>query len=73
MRYHPRLTLDAVFRQALDVAGPDRIIFGSDSSFFPRGWNRPVFDAQRAALAAAGADESIVDRIMCANFERVFP
>ena len=73
MRYHPRLTLDAVFRQALDVAGPDRIIFGTDSSFFPRGWNRPVFDAQRAALAAAGADESIVDRIMRANFERVFP
>ena len=34
------LTLDAVFRQALEVAGPDRILFGTDSSFFPRGWNR---------------------------------
>jgi predicted TIM-barrel fold metal-dependent hydrolase len=72
MRYHPRLTLDAVFRQALEVAGPDRIIFGSDSSFFPRGWNRPVYEAQRAALAAVGADDDSVDRIMCRNFERLF-
>ena len=72
MRYHPRLTLDAVFRQALEVAGPDRIIFGSDSSFFPRGWNRPIADAQRAALLAAGADDVTVDRIMCRNFERLF-
>jgi hypothetical protein len=72
MRYHPRLTLEAVFRQALEVAGPDRIIFGSDSSFFPRGWNRPVYEAQRAALAAVGADDNSVDRIMCRNFERLF-
>jgi len=72
MRYHPRLTLDVVFRQALEVAGPDRILFGSDSSFFPRGWNRPVVEAQRVALAAAGADDDAVDRIMCRNFERLF-
>lgn len=73
IRYHPRLTLDAVFRQALDVAGPDRIIFGTDSSFFPRGWNRPILETQRAALAAAGADDSTADRIMRGNFERLFP
>jgi len=72
MRYHPRLTLDAVFRQALEVAGPDRIIFGTDSSFFPRGWNRPILETQRAALAAAGADDGMVDRILRGNFERLF-
>ena len=72
MRYHPRLTLDAVFRQALEVAGPDRIIFGTDSSFFPRGWNRPILETQRAALAAAGADNGMVDRILRGNFERLF-
>src|SRR4030095_3473813 len=37
IRYHPALTLAGVFRQALAVAGPDRLLFGSDSSFFPRG------------------------------------
>ena len=54
MKYHPGLTLDGVFRQALAVAGPDRLLFGTDSSFFPRGWQRPVYDAQRAALDAIG-------------------
>ena len=30
MRYHPRLTLADVFRSALDVAGPDRLLFGTE-------------------------------------------
>ena len=55
MKYHPGLTLEAVFRQALAVAGPDRLLFGTDSSFFPRGWQKPVYDAQVAALTAANA------------------
>ena len=50
-------TLADVFRQALEVAGPDRLLFGTDSSFFPRGWNRAVYDAQVSALDAAGVDE----------------
>src|SRR5690606_18495042 len=50
MRYHPRLTLSDVFRQALAVAGPERLLFGTDSSFFPRGWQQAIFDAQLAAL-----------------------
>ncbi|MDX2150623.1 MAG: amidohydrolase family protein [Bryobacteraceae bacterium] len=60
MRFHPGLTLDAVFRAALDVAGPRRLLFGTDSSFFPRGWNRAVFEQQVTALerAGAGADEA---------------
>ena len=44
MKFHPGLTLENVFRQALAVAGPTRLLFGTDSSFFPRGWQRPVFD-----------------------------
>ena len=48
--YHPGLTLVDVFRQALLVAGPSRLLFGTDSSFFPRGWNRGVWDAQHQAL-----------------------
>ena len=58
MAYHPGLTLADVFRQALDVAGPGRLLFGTDSSFFPRGWNRAVFDAQVSALDALGVNES---------------
>jgi predicted TIM-barrel fold metal-dependent hydrolase len=35
MRYEG-LDLKTIFRRALDVVGPSRLLFGSDSSFFPR-------------------------------------
>jgi predicted TIM-barrel fold metal-dependent hydrolase len=62
-----------VFRQALAVAGAERILFGTDSSFFPRGWQKPIHDAQAAALAAAGASDDDRAKIFGGNFERLFP
>ncbi|HLI83042.1 MAG TPA: amidohydrolase family protein [Bryobacteraceae bacterium] len=53
MRYEG-LDLKTVFRRALDVAGPARLLFGTDSSFFPRGWNREIFQAQTQALHELG-------------------
>ena len=73
MAYHPGLTLDTVLRQSLEVVGPDRLLFGTDSSFFPRGWNRAVHDAQVSALDRAGVDEGVRARILGANFDRLFP
>jgi hypothetical protein len=73
MSYHPGLALPDVFRQALEIAGPDRLLFGTDSSFFPRGWNRAVYDAQVSALEATGADESVRHRLFTGNFDRLFP
>jgi hypothetical protein len=49
--------LPTVFKRALDVVGGDRLIFGTDSSFFPRGWLASVFDAQIDALSRIGASE----------------
>ena len=72
IKYHPGLTLAEVFRRALDVVGPGRLLFGSDSSFFPRGWQRPVWEAQAAALEQAGADPAVQDQIFSGNFERLF-
>jgi len=46
--------LEAVFRHALDVVGPRRLLFGTDSSFFPRGWVQSVFARQTAVLAQIG-------------------
>jgi predicted TIM-barrel fold metal-dependent hydrolase len=71
--YHPSLDLVAVFRQALAVAGPDRLLFGTDSSFFPRGWNREIRDTQLAALDKVGVDEAVRQRILGGNFDRLFP
>jgi hypothetical protein len=72
MKYYPGLTLDAVFRQALTVAGPRRLIFGTDSSFFPRGWQKGIFDAQVSAMDAAGVSEQDRALILSGNFDRVF-
>jgi uncharacterized protein len=74
MKYHaPALTLADVFRQALAVAGPDRLLFGTDSSFFPRGWVADVFERQTAALDEIGAGEAVKAKIFGGNFDRVFP
>ena len=71
--YHPGLTLTEVFRQALLVAGPSRLVFGTDSSFFPRGWNRAVWDAQHQALKRLNLPEPDIEAITAGNFTRLFP
>ncbi len=38
-----RTSLRHVFERALDVVGPQRLLFGTDSSFFPRGWHHRDF------------------------------
>ena len=73
LKYHPGLTLRAVFDQTLKVIGPDRLLFGSDSSFFPRGWVKDVYEKQSAVLDALGAPEEIRQKVFGGNFERVFP
>lgn len=73
IEYDPNLTLTDVFRQALLVAGPSRLIFGTDSSFFPRGWNRAVWDAQFAALERLNPSEPDLEAILAGNFDRLFP
>jgi predicted TIM-barrel fold metal-dependent hydrolase len=72
IKYTPGLTLEQVFKTALGVVGPDRLIFGSDSSFFPRGWNSEIYQAQKAALDRMGASSSVQERIFGENFARLF-
>ena len=73
IRYHPGLSLDDVFRAALDVAGPSRLLFGTDSSFFPRGWQRAVFEQQKATLTALGLGADDQSLVFGGNFGRLFP
>jgi predicted TIM-barrel fold metal-dependent hydrolase len=68
MRYHAEtLDLGVVFRRALDVAGPRRLQFGSDSSFFPRGWHSAVFEAQSIALESIGVSAAEARSIFAEN------
>jgi predicted TIM-barrel fold metal-dependent hydrolase len=72
IRYTPGLTLQQVFRIALDVLGPDRLLFGTDSSFFPRGWHRAVYDAQQKAAGDALVPPDARAKIFGGNFQRLF-
>jgi predicted TIM-barrel fold metal-dependent hydrolase len=73
IKYQPGLSLDEVFRTALTVLGPGRLMFGTDSSFFPRGWQAGVYDAQRAVLEGLGLDEAARQTIFGGTFDRLFP
>lgn len=72
LRYFPGLTLAEVFRRALTLLGPDRLLFGTDSSFFPRGWRRVIYGAQRTALNEIGVEADVSEKIFGRNFERIF-
>ncbi|MGE3492916.1 MAG: amidohydrolase family protein [Vicinamibacterales bacterium] len=72
IRLTPGLTLDQVFRTALDVAGPERLLFGTDSSFFPRGWNRDVYMQQKAAHDRLEVPAGDQEKIFAGNFRRLF-
>jgi hypothetical protein len=73
MKFHPGLTLSDVFRTALAVVGPSRLLFGTDSSFFPRGWQQPIHDEQRHLLNVLGVSAVDQAAIFGGNFERLFP
>jgi predicted TIM-barrel fold metal-dependent hydrolase len=72
MRYQEsHLDLRQVFRRTLDVVGPGRILFGTDSSFFPRGWQHAIFEDQARALYEAGLSAADAELIFSANLLRI--
>ena len=72
MRYQPEeLDLGRVFRRALEITGPRRLLFGTDSSWFPRGWHRQVFEAQVQALKTLDISAPDARLILGGNLERL--
>ena len=72
MHYDPSgLDLRSVFRRTLDLLGPRRLLFGSDSSFFPRGWHAAVFEAQAKALYELGLSQQDAELIFAENLDRL--
>jgi len=68
LRYQPgNMTMARVFRRALEVLGPNRILFGSDSSWFPRGWVGEVLESQTKALTEAGASPEMRQAVLGGN------
>ena len=73
IRFDGGQSLDGVFRSALAVVGPSRLLFGTDSSFFPRGWQAGIYEEQQRVMGSLGV--SVPDRaaIFSGNFDRLFP
>jgi hypothetical protein len=65
------ITLARVFERALGVFGPDRVLFGTDSSTFPRGWRADLLREQEAALAEIGAPPATREKIFGGNARRL--
>jgi hypothetical protein len=63
--------LPMVFKRALAAVGHNRLLFGTDSSFFPRGWVADVFYAQVNALLEIGASEEQAQAIFGGNLQRL--
>jgi predicted TIM-barrel fold metal-dependent hydrolase len=68
MRWMPfEIDLRRLFRKAIETVGPDRLIFGSDSSYFPRGFSVQYLREQLKACRSIGLEEGSIEKIFCKN------
>lgn len=65
------LDIKRVFEKVLKVVGAERLLFGTDSSFFPRGWNQEIFDTQIRALTEIGVNAEEAQNIFGGNLLRI--
>ena len=62
MKYLPYdLDLKMIFRKAIQAGGSHKVLFGTDSTFFPRGWRYNILEAQVTACRKLVADGVIKD------------
>ena len=61
------IDLRALFRKTIETVGPDRIIFGSDSSYFPRGFSVLYLREQLRACRSIGLEEASIEKIFYKN------
>lgn len=67
----PEVGISDVFRRTLDVVGHERLLFGTDSSVFPRGWNSAVFTEQSTVLAKIGVGAEPARAVFGENLRRI--
>ena len=71
-RYLPyKTTLKDIFQRFLEAAGPERLIFGTDSNFFPRGYRYDIFQEQKRILNQLGVAEEHQEKIFGGNILRL--
>lgn len=68
MKWMPyELTLEGLFRKSYETVGPDRIIFGTDSSWFPRGFSIRYLQDQYRACSWIGLKKDEMQKIFGGN------
>lgn len=68
MRWMPyELNLEILFRKYYETIGPSRIIFGTDSSWFPRGFATAYLDEQVRAMVYVGYNDDERDAVLYRN------
>lgn len=65
------LDLRMLFEKFLAAVGPRRIIFGTDSSWFPRGFSHKYLEAQLATCKALGVADADQQMIFAGNAARL--
>ena len=72
MRWLPyELDLEKLFKKATETVGPDRLVFATDSSYFPRGFSEIYLVKQLEACRAIGLDEESIEKIFYGNAARL--
>ncbi len=73
MEYLPYpITLKEVFRKALHNVGAGRVVFGTDSSYFPRGFRRDILELQLRVLGELNLSEEDAGAVMGGNVARLW-
>jgi predicted TIM-barrel fold metal-dependent hydrolase len=66
-----KLTLRDLFLKCLETVGPKRIVFGTDSSYFPRGFSVDYLREQLREVRAIGVGEDAINKIFYENAIRL--
>jgi uncharacterized protein len=72
LAYMPsHLDLKTVFEKTLQVFGPQRLLFGTDSNVFPRGWRQDILHQQMEILRELQTTQEAAEQILGGNIARL--
>lgn len=66
-----KIELKDVFAKTIDVFGVDRIIFGTDSGVFPRGYRVDILNQQLEIMKEIGLSDEEIQKILAGNIKRL--
>lgn len=66
-----KIDLKDVFARTIDVFGVDRIIFGTDSGVFPRGYRIDILNQQIEIMSEIGLSNDEIQKILSGNIKRL--